>query len=89
MSADNVTPIRPPGGGTPKTPSSERSRKSKRFLKLEERDDEPGSMRLIQALHGVCYAAERLAENSDLTVALELGTAAEILSDMLTNRVSV
>jgi len=44
-------------------------------------------MRLIQALHGVCQATEELAENRNVDL-LELGTAAEILSTLLQDRIT-
>jgi hypothetical protein len=49
MSTDNVTPIRPEA--SPKRPRRTR-RKSENFATM------PSNMRLIQALHGVCEAAE-------------------------------
>jgi hypothetical protein len=54
---------------------------------LAEPDDAPENLRLIQALHGVCYAIERLSGDGDTYVPLELGTAAEILSAMLQERI--
>ena len=79
MSADNVTPIT----GTAKAPKGQ---KCSRFH-LQEPDDGPENMRLIQALHGVCSAIEQLAETGP-DAALELGTAAEILSGMLQDRIA-
>jgi len=82
VSADNVTPIGGNGnGGKPPKKS-----KCLRFH-LAEPDDQPGNLRLIQALHGVCSAIERLAETGP-DAALELGTAAEILSGMLQDRLN-
>ena len=56
------------------------------YFHLEELDDAPSTLRLIQALRGVCSAIEQLA-NSDDSMSLELGTAAAILSQMLQERV--
>lgn len=81
MSADNVTPI---GGGDRKLP---KARKCSRFY-LAAPDDQPDNMRLIQALHGICHAIEQLATESDIDAAVELGTAAEILSGMLQDRLN-
>jgi len=81
MSTDNVTPI---GGGNDRKPL--KARKCSRFH-LAEPDAQPDNMRLIQALHGVCSAIEQLAETGP-DAALELGAAAEILSDMLQNRLN-
>lgn len=47
---------------------------------------EPDNLRVIQALHGVCYAIEELAEHGS-EIAIQLGTAAEILSLMLQERI--
>lgn len=90
MSAENVvTPIRgsaadgPPRQKPPKPP--EGAKKCHRSH-LGEPDDGPNNLRLIQALHGVSYAMERLAEE-DAEIGLQLGTAAEILSLMLQERI--
>jgi hypothetical protein len=53
---------------------------------LDEPDGQPSTLRVIQALRGVCSAIEQLAE-SDNSMLLELGTAADILSGMLQDRV--
>jgi hypothetical protein len=53
---------------------------------LDEPDNQPSTLRVIQALRGVCSAIEQLAE-SDNSMSLELGTAADILSEMLQDRV--
>jgi len=88
MNTDNVTPIC--GGEPPTQPPARRRpgerRKCPRFH-LAEPDDAPGNMRLIQALHGVCYAIEQLAEHGP-DAAIGLGTAAEILSEMLQDRIT-
>lgn len=75
MSDDNVTPIRPKAG--PK-PQRRTRRKSENFTAM------PSDMRLIQALHGVCEAAEAESlEPTDPNIQVGLCTAAEILSRML------
>lgn len=81
MSTDNVTPIRA------SAPKQRTPRKYSKFH-LAQPDGEPDNMRLIQALHGVCYAIENLSEGSAVDVPLELGTAAEILSEMLQDRLN-
>jgi hypothetical protein len=89
MNADNVTPIRSgaePPSSEPTKPRRLRSCPRDRFM-LDEPPDGPSTMRVIQALHGVCNAAEQLAESRDPGVALELGTAAEILSTILQDRI--
>jgi hypothetical protein len=53
---------------------------------LEQPDDQPSNLRLIQAIRGVCWAIEQTAESSD-NMSLELGTAADILSEMLQGRI--
>ena len=53
---------------------------------LDEPDNEPSTLRVIQALRGVCSAIEQLAE-SDNSMSLELGTAADVLSEMIQGRV--
>jgi hypothetical protein len=75
MSADNVTPIRPKAAQKP-------PRRTRR--KVENFTEIPSNMRLVQALHGVCEAAEASAESSgDQDLQIGLCTAAEILSKML------
>ena len=87
MSADNVAPIR---GGSPTEPPGclkpPRARKKCSRFHLAQSEDGPGNTRMIQALRGVCYVVERLAEQNDQNVSLELGTAAAILSEMLQDR---
>jgi hypothetical protein len=75
-SADtNVTPIRP------KAPQPPRKRRKP----PENTTAMPSHLRLIQALHGVCEAAEAHTAESrpDPDVTIGLCTAAEILSRML------
>ena len=90
----NVTPIR---SGEPRPPPEcrkPRTRKSRhegKFL-LDDPPDGPGTLRLIQALCGVCKAIELLApehRDDDIDLPLQLGTAAQILSDMLQDRITV
>ena len=85
----NVTPIRPETS-RPKKPRARKSRDEGKFM-LDDPPDGPGTLRLIQALHGVCRAMELLApqhRDDNIDLPLELGTAAAILSDMLQNRVT-
>ncbi|HEX5419641.1 MAG TPA: hypothetical protein VFY39_06555 [Gammaproteobacteria bacterium] len=88
MSTENVTPIR--GGGPPDSPSRPKppagAKKCHRFH-LQQPDDGPDNLRLIQALHGVCYAIEQLGDENGSSISIELGTAAEILSLMLQERI--
>ncbi len=56
------------------------------YFHLDEPDDQPSTLRVIQALRGVCSTIEQLAE-SDNSMSLELGTAADILSEMIQGRV--
>ncbi len=84
MSADNVTPIRPHES----TKARPRRARPKPGLVLEDPPDGPCSMRVIQALHGVCQAAEQAADSRDQDLQLDLATAAEILSLMLKERIS-
>jgi hypothetical protein len=76
MSADNVTPIRPQAA---RKPPRRTRRKPENFTGM------PSHTRLVQALHGVCEAAEaNSAEPSgDQDLQVGLCTAAEILSRML------
>jgi hypothetical protein len=75
MNADNVTPIRPKAAKPPR----------RRKPKVENTFDMPDHLRLIQALHGVCEAAETHSAESrpDPDVMVGLCTASEILSRML------
>ena len=81
----NVTPIRP----EPKRPRQRKRTPVDKFM-LDDPPDGPSTLRLIQALRGVCQATERLApqhRDEDFDLALQLGTAAEILSAMLEDRI--
>jgi hypothetical protein len=81
-----VTPIRPQASGLKKS----RPRRGK-FM-LEDPREGPGTLRLLQALRGVCQATELLApehRDDNFDLALQLGTAAEILSGMLEDRITV
>lgn len=86
----NVTPIRsggnPPPMGPKKSPGR-RPRSRDRFM-LDDPPDGPSCMRVIQALHGVCQAAEKLAGAGDADLNIDLATAAEILSIILKERIS-
>ena len=79
---NNVTPINSNDGSRTKA-----SRGRCRRFHLGEPDEQPDNLRVIQALHGVCYAIEQLAEEHGPEVAIQLGTAAEILSVMLQERI--
>jgi hypothetical protein len=78
MSADNVTPIT----GLPE--KSQRRPRAKR-PKVENTFDMPSRLRLMQALRGVCRAAECIAldSNADEDTRAQLATASSILSQML------
>jgi hypothetical protein len=78
MSKSNVTPISGPAA-RPSAPDG--------YTLLREPPDEPSCMRLIQALHGVCSAAEETAESAAVDQ-LELATAAGILTEMLQDRMN-
>jgi hypothetical protein len=91
----SVTPIRsgepPPKPPEPKKSRMRKSRCQGKFM-LDDPPDGPGTLRLIQALCGVCKAVELLApqhRDDDIDLPLQLGTAAQILSDMLQNRITV
>lgn len=86
----NVTPIRsgqnPPLSET-KESQPRASRRQDRFA-LDDPSKGPSCTRVIQALHGVCQAAEELASSGDSHLETDLATAAEILSSMLKDRLS-
>jgi hypothetical protein len=82
----NVTPIKPPG-----PPQPPRRRARRRGIRFEDApEDGPSTLRLVQALHGVCTAMEALhIEGPPPTVeALDLATAAAILSEELQRRIT-
>ncbi len=58
MNAENVTHAQPSEG----TKARVRRKRAVSGLVLETPADGPSSIRVIQALHGVCQAAERAAE---------------------------
>lgn len=78
MSADNVTPI---------TDASEKPQRRTRARRPKGEDifRMPSRLRLVQALHGVCQAAEDIAfeSNSDNDTRARLATASAILAQML------
>ncbi len=78
MSADNVTPI----GGLPEKP--QRRPRAKR-PKYQDTFHMPSRLRLMQALRGVCRAAEicEFDSNADEDTRAQLATASSILSQML------
>jgi hypothetical protein len=90
----NVTSIH--SGEPPKAPEPKKSRARKpryqgKFM-LDDPPNGPGALRLIQALCGVCKEVELLApehRDDDIDLPLQLGTAAQILSDMLQDRITV
>jgi hypothetical protein len=73
MSAD-VTPIRP-----------EKPHRRAKRPKVEDTFAMPSRLRIMQALHGVCQAAEDIAfdSNSDDDTRYRLATASAILAEML------
>jgi hypothetical protein len=85
MATDNVTPF-------PTAPKESRGQRRGRRkppgLRLEDPPGGPSSLRLIQALRGVCEATERFLEDGDLDPSLELSTAAAVLSLILQERIA-
>lgn len=78
MSADNVTPITGPSEKLRRRPGAKRT-------KYEDTFAMPSRLRLMQALRGVCQAAELVAfdSNADEDTRAQLATASAILSQML------
>lgn len=87
----NITPIRsgqyPPSSDTKKS-QARASRHQDRFTLDNPPGGGPSCMSVIQALHGVCQATEELADSGGSDLAIDLATAADILSSMLKDRIS-
>lgn len=88
----NVIPISGNGGAMPPSDQPPKQRKSQTnsrhapAFRLTDPPDGPSTLRLLQALHGVCAAVEATAELDRTDIALDLGTAAAVLSDMVLER---
>lgn len=76
----------PPAERPPNRRKSPTNSRGAPTYRLADPPEGPSTLRLIQALHGVCVAAEATAELDRVDIALDLGTAAAILSDMVLER---
>ena len=91
VSADNVTPFKGKSGGeTPgEPPSGDSPQEPQIGLSFrDEGEEEPCSLRLWQALRAVCSAAEEAGVAGRDQEFVGLGTAADILSRMLDERIA-